>query len=256
MAKKSVSDKQYRQMMSSRQERKGGRFGPLKAEFKKSAAPSGKKTPEQVSDEKIAKQIGLLEALNKQRQSMGFETTELEDYVVGMGKQRGVRSVVEDYIRANREKFNTNDPAGAAAYELMEEAVGLSEASLDASQEEAKRIYARLNFIRELAKKTQGDQTDVAKKLDEIIAPVEQQLKKKSSFKEFLKEKATDFKKTIPERLAAKIPVVGGLLGEFLQKKRQAREDIERYTGALQKQIARLVQKPFQVAKLSSVSVK
>jgi len=119
-------------MMSSRQERKGGQFGPLKAEFRKPAAASGKKTPEQVSDEKIAKQLGLLEALNKQRQSMGFETTELEDYVVGMGKQRGVLSVVEDYIRANREKFNTNDPAGAAAYELMEEAVGLSEASLDA----------------------------------------------------------------------------------------------------------------------------
>lgn len=237
MAKKSVTEKTYRQMMSSRQERKGGRFGGLKPQYQASKPAASAKEPN--SEAGIAKQVNLLQSLIKQRQSMGFDTSELENYVVGMGDQRGVRSVVEDYIRANREKFNVSDPAGAAAYELMQEAVSLSEASLDASQDEAKRIYARLNFIKELAKKTEGKQGDIAKKLGEIISPVEEQLKKKSSFGEFLKEKASTFKKTIPEKIASKIPVVGGLLGEFLQKKREAREDIEKYTGSLQKQIAR-----------------
>jgi hypothetical protein len=191
------------------------------------------------TEKNISNKIGLLESLKAQRQAQGYKSDALEDYIIGTSEQQGVRSTVEDYIRENRDKFNQDDPAGAAAYELMEETVALSEASLDASHEEAKSIYAELNFIRELAKKTQGDQGEIAKKLQEIIAPVEAQLKKKSSFKAFLTEKASDFKKTIPERIASKIPVVGGILGDFLQQKRISREKMERYTGGLQKQISR-----------------
>ena len=191
------------------------------------------------TEKNISNKIGLLESLKAQRQAQGYKSDALEDYIVGTSEQQGVRSTVEDYIRENRDKFNQDDPAGAAAYELMEETVALSEASLDASHEEAKSIYAELNFIRELAKKTEGDQGEIAKKLQEIIAPVEAQLKKKSSFKAFLTEKASDFKKTIPERIASKIPVVGGILGDFLQQKRISREKMERYTGGLQKQISR-----------------
>jgi hypothetical protein len=191
------------------------------------------------TEKNISNKIGLLESLKAQRQAQGYKSDALEDYIIGTSEKQGVRSTVEDYIRENRDKFNQDDPAGAAAYELMEETVALSEASLDASHEEAKSIYAELNFIRELAKKTQGDQGEIAKKLQEIIAPVEAQLKKKSSFKAFLTEKASDFKKTIPERIASKIPVVGGILGDFLQQKRISREKMERYTGGLQKQISR-----------------
>ena len=191
------------------------------------------------TEKNISTKIGLLESLKAQRQAQGFKSDALEDYIIGTSKQQGVRSTVEDYIRENKDKFNQDDPAGAAAYELMEETVALSEESLDASHEEAKRIYAELNFIRELAKKTQGDQGEIAKKLQDIIAPVEAQLKKKSSFKAFLTEKASDFKKTIPERIASKIPVVGGILGDFLQQKRISREKMELYTGGLQKQISR-----------------
>ena len=161
------------------------------------------------TEKDVSTKIGLLESLKAQRQAQGFKSDALEDYIIGTSKQQGVRSTVEDYIRENKDKFNQDDPAGAAAYELMEETVALSEASLDASHEEAKRIYAELNFIRELAKKTQGDQGEIAKKLQDIIAPVEAQLKKKSSFKAFLMEKASDFKKTIPERIESKIPIVG-----------------------------------------------
>ena len=89
-------------------------------------------TPEAIEKQTVS-QIGLLEALIKQRQEMGFETSELEKYVIGIGDQRGVRSVVEEFIKENSEKFNREDPAGAAAFKLMEETVTLSETSMRAS---------------------------------------------------------------------------------------------------------------------------
>lgn len=245
MAKKTeMTESEIRRGLAARQPRENGRFASLPPEQKvgnirASRAKASSAAVSNPVETKTAKQIGLLESLIKQRSAMGFESSELENYVVGMKGQKGVRSVVEDYIRSNRDKFNQEDPAGAAAYELMEEAVALSESALNASHDEAKRIYAKLNFIRELAKNTQGEQGDIANRLQEIISPVEKQLKKKSSFKAFLTEKASDFKKTIPEKIASKIPVVGGLLGEFLKKKRQDREEIEQYTGSLQKKIAR-----------------
>jgi hypothetical protein len=81
------------------------------------------------TEKNISNKIGLLEALKAQRQAQGFKSDALEDYIVGTSKQQGVRSTVEDYIQENRDKFNQDDPAGAAAYELMEETVALSEAS-------------------------------------------------------------------------------------------------------------------------------
>jgi hypothetical protein len=185
------------------------------------------------------KEIGLLESIGIRRKEMGFETSELDKYVVGMEGQKGVRSTVEDYISQNRSRFLGQDPAAAAARELMDEATQLSEQSIGASYDEAKRIYAKIKFIRELAKKTQGEQSDIAAKLDEIVAPVEEQLKKRTSFQEFIKEKAQSFRKTLPERLASKIPVVGGILGEFLKQRRETQEELERYSGGLQRSIAR-----------------
>jgi len=184
-------------------------------------------------------EIGLLESIGLRRKELGFETSDLDNYVVGMEGQKGVRSTIEEYISQNKQRFVGQDPASAAARELMDEATQLSEASIGASQDEAKRIYAKIQFIRELAKKTQGEQSDIAAKLDEIVAPVEEQLKKRTSFQEFIKEKAQTFRKTLPERLASKIPVVGGILGEFLKQKRETQEELERYSGGLQRSIAR-----------------
>ena len=226
-------------MLAARQGRQGGKFGPVKPEFKVAKPPAAPPTNAPPTDAAIAQQIGFLQALISQRKSMGIETSELENYVIGTADKQGVRSVVERFISENRQKFDQDDPAGAAAYQLMKEAVVLSEGSLKASTEDAKLIYARLKFIRELAKKTEGEQSAIAAKLDEIIKPVEDQLKKRTSFGEFLKEKAETFKKTLPERLAAKIPVIGGLLSGFLKERRETQEDIEKYSGSLQEQISR-----------------
>jgi hypothetical protein len=163
----------------------------------------------------------------------------LEKRILGLDGAKSIRTELQDFIDQNAGKFSGDDPAGVAAFELMESAVDLSEAALTASQEQAKEIYAKLNFIRELAKKTQGEQSDVANKLSEVIAPVEEQLKKRASFGEFIKEKAKDFRKTIPERIASKIPVVGGILGQFLRQRRESQEELEKYSAQLQRTIAR-----------------
>jgi hypothetical protein len=237
MAKKIVSDKQMRQMMASRQERVGGRFGGLKPEFKTPPVAAAKTTA--TSDAAVAETINFLQAMLNERKAMGIETSELEEYVVGTAQKQGVRSVVETFIAENREQFNQDDPAGAAAYELMKEAVVLSEASMKASFDDAKKIYAQLKFIRQVAAKAKGKNAAISAKMEEIIAPVEAQLKKRTSFAAFIKDKAESFKKTLPERLAAKVPVVGGLLSGFLRDKREAQESIEMLSGRIQENVSR-----------------
>jgi hypothetical protein len=206
------------------------------------AAPTAPPPTQDTTDntvEQAMEQVDFLQAIAKMRAGMGIETPELEKIVIGRGGRPGIRSVLQDYINANADKFNVEDPAGAAAFELLEESVKLAEGSLSASHEEAKKIYAKLRFIRELAKKTQGEQSGIANQLDSVIAPIEEQLKKRTSFGEFIKEKVQDFKKTLPERLVSKIPVVGGLLGQFMREKRESKEELERFSGEIQESISR-----------------
>jgi hypothetical protein len=226
-----------RQMMASRQERVGGRFGGLKPEFKTPPISAAKDVA--ASDAAVAEKINFLQAMLNERKAMGIETSELEEYVVGTAQKQGMRSLVETFISENREQFNQDDPAGAAAYELMKEAVVLSESSMKASFDDAKKIYAQLQFIRKVAANAKGKNAALAKQMEDIIAPVEAQLKKRTSFAAFIKDKAESFKKTLPERLAAKVPVVGGLLSGFLRDKREAQESIERLSGRIQENVSR-----------------
>lgn len=199
-----------------------------------SAAP-----PSQPAAQPQPQSVNLLEALGLQRREMGFETSSIEEYVTGGRNRKGVRDVLQDFIDANAEKFNAEDPAAMAAFELMESAAKLSDESLNASQEEAVRIYAKLKFIRDLANKTQGEQSEVAEQLKTIIEPIEKQMKERASFRGFLKEKIQDFRKTLPERLVSKIPVVGGLLGDFFKQKRLNQEELEAFSTTIQRDVAR-----------------
>jgi hypothetical protein len=121
-----------------------------------------------------------------------------------------------------------------AAAVLLREAKGLSIDAEFAESQEAKRIYAKIKVIRKLAERS-ADSAAVTAKLDEIIKPVEDQLRKKASFSEYLKEQVQDFRKTLPERLLSKIPVVGGLLGGFMRQRREAQEEM----GGYERQILR-----------------
>lgn len=210
----------------------------------RSAAPAPSPTPPvapptQPSAQAQPQSVNLLEALGLQRREMGFETSSIEEYVTGGRNRRGVRDVLQDFIDANAEKFNAEDPAAMAAFELMESAAKLSDESLNASQEEAVRIYAKLKFIRDLANKTQGEQSEVAEQLKTIIEPIEKQMKERASFRGFLKEKIQDFRKTLPERLVSKIPIVGGLLGDFFKQKRVNQEELEAFSTSIQRDVAR-----------------
>jgi YHS domain-containing protein len=53
-----------------------------------------------------------------------------------------------------------------------------------------------------------------------------------------VKEKVQDFKKTLPEKIVSQIPVVGGFLGQFVQQRRIALEELEKYSGQLGEKIS------------------
>lgn len=217
----------HQHLAGSRQRGPKGRFLPVP----KGSAAAG--VPSAATTTVMQQQVDFLRAIIQQREEMGFSTGTLDKIVLGIDSKISIRKQLLDYVAANASKFDVNDPAGKAARTLFRETVQLADESLSASNAEAAVIYEKLKFLREMAEKTQGAQSEIAKQLKEVIAPVEEQLKKQTSFRSFVKDKAMDFKKRIPERLAAKIPIVGGLVSEFLQQKREARESLEGYSGTL-----------------------
>lgn len=223
----------------------GGRFASnpaSKAGSRRAAATASKATAQalpigdsvQSIDENIIDQIGIIDALIQQRKEMGYEVTELENIVLGGKDKAGVRSVIEGY----KKQLDMKDPASVAAGVLFEEAARLSEESLKASQKEAAEIYKKLQFLRNVAEKTQGAQSKVVSDLSKIISPVEAQLKKRASFGEFVKEQVKDFRRRIPEKIVARIPLVGGILSQFMEQRRTAKEQLESYTEGVQQRIS------------------
>jgi hypothetical protein len=119
-------------------------------------------------------------------------------------------------------------PLMVSAAILLKEAKYLSIDAEFAESQEAKRIYAKIQVIRKLAQRS-ADSAAVTEKIDTAIKPVEEQLRKKASFAEFVRERVQEFRKTLPERLVSRIPVVGGLLGGFLRQRREAQEEMSDY---------------------------
>lgn len=172
---KEVTDTEYRRMKSSRQERIGGRFGPLKPEFRPtSAASTGPAT-------------------------IGLPQGDLD---------KGVMA-------------------------LLMEAQRLVGDVDTADSKEAQKIILKLKIVRDLASKAKGDQAVISANLDAVISPVQQELQRKASFRGFLKEKADEFRKTLPERLTSKIPVIGGVISGFLRQRRESEEELQKYTRDL-----------------------
>lgn len=217
----------HQHLADSRERGPKGRFLPVP----KSPATAG--IPSAATTAVMENQVDFLRAIIQQREEMGLSTGTLDKIVLGIDSNLSVRKQLFDYFNANASKFDVKDPAGKAARTLFKETVQLADNALTATNAEAAVIYEKLKFIRDLARKTQGAQSEIAQELQKVIAPVEEQLKKQASFREFVKEKATDFKRKLPERLAAKIPVVGGLVSEFLQQRREAKESLDAYSGTL-----------------------
>jgi hypothetical protein len=187
------------------------------------------------STQQIENQIGIIEALIQQRKEMGFgDSSELENLVLGGKDKRGVRSILEQYKKG----LDTKDPASIAAGVMLEEAAKLSEDSLSASQEDAAKIYKKLKFLRQVAEKTKGKQSELVKDLSKIIEPIEAQMKKRASLGTFIREQATSFRRRLPESIAARIPVIGGVLSDFLRQKRTSKEELEKYSEDIQEKIS------------------
>ncbi len=247
MAKK-YSESDIKRQLAARQGRNArGHFMSLKQEQKLSAVRASKvgtaqslpfeETPatEAESTQQIENQIGIIEALIQQRKEMGFgDSSELENLVLGGKDKRGVRSILEQY----KKDLDTKDPASIAAGVMLEEAAKLSEDSLSASQEDAAKIYKKLKFLRQVAEKTKGKQSELVKDLSKIIEPIEAQMKKRASLGTFIREQATSFRRRLPESIAARIPVIGGVLSDFLRQKRTSKEELEKYSEDIQEKIS------------------
>jgi len=129
---------------------------------------------------------------------------------------------------ADAAKSEKSDPLMVSASTLIKEAKKLSIDIEFADTEEAKKIYSRIQVIQKLSKKS-SNSTKTLQKLEEVIKPIEKELKRKVSFGAFLKEKIQNFKETLPEKIASKIPIVGGLVSEFLREKRTSKRQSEDY---------------------------
>ena len=197
MARKKVTESELRSMRAARQERVGGRFGGLKPEFKKS---SGTATLESV----------------------------MQPPTAPSAPPQAPTSAVPPKVGLPTSPFDKN----AAA--LIAEAEKLSKDVAIADNEQAQKIAAKLKVIRELAKKTKGNQEALTANLDKVISPIEAELKKKASFRGFLQERAAEFRKTLPEKLASKIPLVGGLVGGYLKQRRESQEGLDKYARDLE----------------------
>jgi hypothetical protein len=210
----------------------GGRFASTKAPASTPIAPPP--PPEVKSAEaEVEKKIGILEALLEKQQKLSGGDTELSRAVLGKNGTKGVRSQIEDLVRKNRESLqDLDDPNNAANFAVIESALALSERAVRSKdRKEQVDIYNKLKFIREVAEKTTGDKSDITKKIAEIIKPVEGVLKSKTGFVAFAKERLTSKLKAAPEAIVRQIPLVGGLLGDYLQEKRAGREELEGYAG-------------------------
>ena len=203
------------------------------------ALPAEEQQQVEQSTNTIRRELGLIERITKARVEAGVEPGPLETLIVGEDGQRGIREILTDFAKQNPDMFDSTTQEGAAAVELYEAAIRISEVAMKADPRTAKKLYERLKFILKVVREQEGSQSAVAKKLEQVIQPVAKQLKEKTTFKSFAKEGIKDYFRRIPEKIAADIPIVGGILSDYLQTKRESREDLEDFSGELLRDISR-----------------
>ena len=145
----------------------------------------------------------------------------------GKQGQQGTRVRAEEFAQANPQLFNENELEGSAARELLEEAVQLSELALKATTSNADKIMGRISYLEKVA--TDAGDDEVAKIILDIIKPLKKSVAKKTTFRAMLKKRFTNYVGSLPEMFARKIPLIGGLIGDFMQQKKEAKEDTKEY---------------------------
>ena len=202
------------------------------------AVPTGPTTTPNQGQQQVS---GFRKALMQTVQQMGGEQSEIQDALLD-----GLRKTAEEIVQQNRDIFGdkfekTVDQS--AAYEIFEKVVDLSEQAATARTVEQKRkILQRLQTFKRVAQNVFGDggkQAQVAQKLIEIIEKIEQPLLKETGVKAAAKEKITDIMRALPEKMAAKIPLVGGIISRSLKRRREKKEEEADALASITEEISR-----------------
>lgn len=170
---------------------------------------------------------GFARAMSERLKDMGEKESKIQEELLD-----GFRKTAEDLVRQNDSIFGsrmekTSDQS--AAYEILESIVSLGEQAARArTVEQKKKILIKLRSLKGIVNKVfstgSAKAKEVAVKFIEMIEKIEKPLAKESGMRAAAGEKITDFMKKIPENLAAKIPLIGGLLSGALQRRREGKE--------------------------------
>ena len=212
-------------------------------------APPKPSTPEMTPagktemPEEIKKEIsGFRKAMSERLKEMGETESGVQETVLD-----GLRNTAERLVQQNEDIFGKKGEKTvdqSAAYEIIEGVVALSEQAAAAKAVEQKRkILQRLKTYKAVVEKVIVGKdprlSAISGKILEMIESIETPLSKESGMMASAKEKITDFAKKIPEKLARKIPLVGGLLGGYLQRRREKKEEEAAALSDLTQQISR-----------------
>lgn len=166
---------------------------------------------------------------NTIEQSTSIPNKELQSHVLGTSSREGsgsprsgVRAQKNEFIADKPDLFDKSKIEGRTAHELLNEAVSLSELSLTASQKDANSILGRLLYLEKTAKAAKDD--EVAKLILDIIGPVKTAMAKKATFSSFTEKRIGDYVSSIPEMLIRKLPVIGGVLGDYMKQQKDRRD--------------------------------
>lgn len=202
------------------------------------AVPTGPTvTPEQIKEE-IS---GFRKALMQTMKDLEGSESEIQDAVLD-----GLRKTAEELVTQNEDIFGKRSEKTveqSAAYEIFDAVVGLSEQAAKARTVEQKRkILQRLRTFKKVAQsvfKGGGKQGEIANKLMEMIAKIEEPLMRETGMRAAAKEKIGDYLKELPEKMAAKIPLVGGMISRSLQRRREGKEEEAAALSTLTEEISR-----------------
>lgn len=199
--------------------------------------------PPIITPETIKQEVsGFRKALIQVMQDLGADQSEVQDALLD-----GLRETAEKLVAENEKIFGKRSEKTveqSAAYEVFEGVVRLGESAAKAKTvAEKRKILQRLRTYKRVAGKVfeGGDtkQKEISKKLLDMIESIEKPLSKESGRRAAIRESVSEYAKTIPERMARKIPLVGGLVGGYLQRRREKREEEAEALSSLTEEISR-----------------
>jgi hypothetical protein len=195
-------------------------------------------TPETVKEEISGFRKALLDAMR----DLGADQSAVQDTILD-----GLRETAEKLVAEQEKIFGKRvekTVEQSAAYEILEGVVRLGESAAKAKTvAEKRKILQRLRTYKTVTAKVfagGGDKKSaVAGKILKMIETIEKPLSKESGRRAAIREGVTEYVKTLPEKMARKIPLVGGIVGGSLQRRRERKEEEAEALSSLTEEISR-----------------